>query len=92
MLYEKCLSIIYNDKQLLFTELPNQDSSVSINIRNIRRLAIEMFRFYNGLSPPLKVNNIFQLRTENFYNLRLMFLSFPGRWLRVYITDYIFHT
>ena len=28
-----------------------------------------MFRFYNGLSPPL-MNNIFKLKTENSYNLR----------------------
>ena len=28
-----------------------------------------MFRFYNGLSPPL-INNIFKLKTENSYNLR----------------------
>ena len=28
-----------------------------------------MFRFYNGLSPPL-INNIFKLKTENPCNLR----------------------
>ena len=63
----KCLRIIYNDKQSSFTELLN--NSVSILIRNIQRLAIEMFMFYNGLSPPL-MNNIFKLRAENPYNLR----------------------
>ena len=51
MLHEGCLRIIYNDKQSSFTELLNKDNSVSIHIRNIQRLAIEMFRFYNGLSP-----------------------------------------
>ena len=69
MLHERCLRIIYNDKQSSFTELLNKDSSVSIHIRNIQRLAIEMFKFYNGLSPPL-MNNIFKLREENPYNLR----------------------
>ena len=39
MLHERCLRIIYNDKQLSFTELLNKDSSVSIHIRNIERLA-----------------------------------------------------
>ena len=69
MLHERCLRIIYNDKQSSFTELLNKDSSVSIHIRNIQRLAIEMFKFYNGLSPPL-MNNTFKLREENPYNLR----------------------
>ena len=69
MLHERCLRIIYNDKQLSFTELLNKDNSVSIHIRNIQWLAIEMFRFYNGLSPRL-MNNIFKLKAENPFNLR----------------------
>ena len=72
MLHEKCLRIIYNDKQSSFTELLNKDNSVSIHIRNIQRLAIEMFRFYNGLLSPL-TNNIFKLRAENPYNLRQVY-------------------
>ena len=69
MLHKSCLRIIYNDKQSAFAELLNKDNSVSIHIKNIQRLAIEMFRGYNGLSPPLR-NNIFKLRAENSYNLR----------------------
>ena len=42
---------------------------MSVHIRNIQRLAIEKFRFYNGLSPPL-MNNIFKSMAENRYNLR----------------------
>ena len=69
MLHERCLRIIYNDTHLSFTELLNKDIFVSIHIRNIQMLAIEMFRFYNGLAPPL-MKNIFKLRAENLYNLR----------------------
>ena len=69
MLHERCVRIIYNDKQSPFTELLNKGNSVSIHIRNIQRLATEMFRFYNGLSPPL-MNNIFKLKAENSYSLR----------------------
>ena len=69
MLHERCLRIIYNDKQSSFTELLNKDNSVSIHIGNIQRLAIEMFRFYNRFSPPL-MNNIFKLKAEKSYNLR----------------------
>ena len=69
MLHERCLRVIYNDKQLSFTELLNKDKSVSFPIRNIQRLAIEMPSFYNGLSPPL-IGNIFKLKAEKSYNLR----------------------
>ena len=56
-------------KQSSFTELLNKNNSVSIHIRNIQRFAVEMFRFYIGLSPPL-INNIFKVRAENPYSLR----------------------
>ena len=69
MLHERCLRIIYNDKQSSFTELLNKDSSVSIHIKNIQKLAIEMFKSYKGLSPPI-MDNVFKLRTENPYSLR----------------------
>ena len=69
MLHASYLRIIYNDKQLSCTELLDKNSFVSIYIRNIQRLAFEMFRFHNGLSPPL-MNNIFKLRAENPYKLR----------------------
>ena len=61
MLHETYLNMIYNGKQLSFTEL---DSYVSIHIRNIQRLAIEMFRFYSRFSPPL-MNKIFKLNGED---------------------------
>ena len=47
MLYERCLRITYNDKQASFTDSLNKGNSVSMHIKNIQRLAIEMFRFYN---------------------------------------------
>ena len=64
MLHETYLKMIYNGKQLSFTELLNKDSYVSIHIRNIQRIAIEMFRFYSRFSPPL-MNKIFKLNEEN---------------------------
>ena len=68
MLHERCLRIIYNDKQSSFTELLNKDSSVSIHIKNIQKLAIEMFKSYKGLSAPI-MDNAFNLRAENPYSL-----------------------
>ena len=54
-------------EQSPFTELLKKDLSVSTHIGNIQRLAIGMFRFYDGLSPPL-MNNVFKLKAENLYH------------------------
>ena len=43
--------------------------SVSIHIRNIQGLAVEIFKFYKGLSSPI-MDNVFKLKAENPYNLR----------------------
>ena len=40
--HERCLRIIYNDKQSSFNMLLEKDSSVSIRDRNIQCLATEM--------------------------------------------------
>ena len=45
---ERCLSVIYNDKQSSLTELLNKDSSVPIHITNIQKLAIEILIFWDG--------------------------------------------
>ena len=57
-LHERCLRIIYNDKQRSFNMLLGKDSSVSIRGRNIQYLATEMYKVSNGLSPPV-ASNIF---------------------------------
>ena len=41
-LYERCLTIIYSDKQSSFEELLEKDGSVSIHQRNLQVLATEM--------------------------------------------------
>ena len=69
MLHERCLRRIHNDKQSSFTEVLDKDNPVSVHIRDIQRLGIELFKFYNGLSPPL-MNSIFKLKVGNPYNLR----------------------
>ena len=68
-LHERFLRIIYNDKQPSFIKLLEKDNSVSIHLRNLQILAIEMFKVSNGLSPVL-MNKIFKLRGEQAYNLR----------------------
>ena len=66
-LHERCLRIIYNDKQSSFIKLLENDNSVSMHQRNLQILAIEMFKV--SLSTVL-MNDIFKLRGEQTYNLR----------------------
>ena len=57
-LHKICLHIIYNNKQPSLEKLLEKDSSVSIHNRNIQYLAVEMYKFRIGLSPPLIRDNL----------------------------------
>ena len=50
-LHERCLRLIYNDKKSYFKDLLEKDGSVFIHHRNLRTLAEELFKVFNGLSP-----------------------------------------
>ena len=49
-LHERCLQIIYNDKQSSYEELKIKDGTVSIQHRKIQTLATEMFKVKNEIS------------------------------------------
>ena len=68
-LHERCLQIIYSDKQSSFEALLEKDGSVSIHNRNIQILATEMFQIKNDLSPEIMTER-FDQRNEHHYNLR----------------------
>ena len=68
-LHDRCLRIIYNDKQLPFSEVLEKDGSVSIHMRNIQSLAIEMFLLSRNLSAPI-MNDILKQKDNSRYNLR----------------------
>ena len=44
-LHERCLRLIYNDRQQTCEELLEKDDSVSIHIRNLQTLTSEMYKF-----------------------------------------------
>ena len=67
-LHERVLRLVYNDDNLTFQQLLEKDNSVTIHDRNLQRLAIEMYKVKNNLSP-LPVQNIFKGRTHT-YGLR----------------------
>ena len=60
-LHERCLRMIYNDKQSNFEELLVRDNSVSIHHRDYQRIAIQLYMVVNGMSPDI-MSEIFQVR------------------------------
>ena len=68
-LHKICLRLLYNNKKSSFHDLLEKDGSVSIHYRNLRALATEMYRIYNGMAPEI-VTEIFPLRPQGQYNLR----------------------
>ena len=76
-LHERCLRKIYEDKASTFEQLLEKDSSVSIHTRNLRFLAVEMFKVVKGLAPTI-INDLFPLKETNNYNLRRkLFFKIP---------------
>ena len=68
-LNERCLRLIYNDKQSSLEKLSEKNNTVSIHHRNLRTLSMEMFKVFKGLIPIL-FNETFPVRYQIQYNLR----------------------
>ena len=47
-IHERCLRSVYNDNKLSFQELLDKDKSITMHIKNVRVLAIEMFKVSNN--------------------------------------------
>lgn len=65
-LHERCLRIIYNEKQ---SQRLNQDNSVTIHHKNIQSLAIEFCETVDVAAPEI-IKEVFKLREDSDYNLR----------------------
>ena len=61
--HERCLRIIYSDKQSSFETLLEEDGSVSVHNRNLQILVTEIYKIKNDLYP-LIVTELFQQRNE----------------------------
>ena len=67
-LHERVLRIVYTNDELNFRELLDKDDSITIHQRNLQRLAIEMYKIKNHVSP-LLVQQLFTQK-DNIYDLR----------------------
>ena len=68
-MHERTLRILYKDNCRTFDELFVKDGSISIHHRNIHAVALEMYKFKQGLSPEL-IKDIFVSRTHQDRALR----------------------
>ena len=68
-LHQRCLRLIYTDKTSTFQEVLDKDSSVSIHMRNIQSLAIEMYTKANNISPEI-MKEVFNFCGEIGYDLK----------------------
>ena len=66
-LHERYLCFVYSDNVSSFENLLDKDRSVSVHVKNIKTLAIEMFKVSYKLTVPL-MNEIF-VKRNNAYNL-----------------------
>ena len=65
-IHERALRLIYNDYELPFDRILEDNKQKSINQKNIEPLAIEIYKFQAGLTPPI-MSDLFVTR-ENNYN------------------------
>ena len=68
-LHEKALRRVYSDFKANFDERLEKDGCFCIDHRNIQTLAIEIFKFLNGLSLTI-INEVFQVKSSALYFLR----------------------
>ena len=67
-LHERVLRIVYNDFKSSFKNLLEKDGTVSIHVKNLQKLATEMFKISKNFSVPL-MSELFYPKV-NHYDLR----------------------
>ena len=67
-LHERALRLVYKNDNLTFQQLLEKDNSMTIHDRNLQKLATEMYKAKNKLSPQ-PVQDLFKQR-DDIYDLR----------------------
>ena len=70
-IHERALRVVYDDNISTVDDLLKKDGSVSIHMRNIQAITIELYKVVHNLSPNM-MNQIFVIK-ETRYLLNLFF-------------------
>ena len=62
-MHEDCLRIVYNNNTSTYEELLELDNSVSVDLRNVQALAIELYKVVNGFSPDIMKEIFHSMKT-----------------------------
>ena len=73
-IHKRALRIVFKDYSSSFQELLRKDKSVSIHIRNIQMLAIELYKVANGIAPEIMAQ-VFPLKESMVYPTQNIFKS-----------------
>ena len=65
-LRERSLRIVYSDQKSTIEKLLERDKTFFIHHKNIQSLAIEIYKFVNGLSPEI-MDSVFLFNENNRY-------------------------
>ena len=85
-IHERSLRIVYSDFSSTFSDLIEKDNSVTIHERNLRTLAIELYKVVNGLSPAL-LDEVFPIKKSIRYCSK-----FPFETSNVHTSNYGIHS
>ena len=66
-IHERALRLVYQNKNLSFSELLELDNTVTMHQRNLQVLVTEIFKVKNNLSPEI-IKQVFDFQ-EPYYNL-----------------------
>ena len=80
-IHERALRFIYNYHEKSFDSILTEKNLKTIHQKNLEFLVIEIYKFQNGLSPPI-MNDIFFSR-QNIYNLRKFQENFKTTKMRI---------
>ena len=64
-LHERARRLVYKDHNSAFSELLSKDNTLNIHQRNLQKLAIEMYKIKNNLSPSI-VSDLFTKHTATY--------------------------
>ena len=68
-LHESALRVVYKSDNLTFQQLLEKNKSFTIHERNLQKLAVEMYKVKNKISP-LPVQELFKFRGNSAQNIR----------------------